>query len=156
MSRKGQAPKRKIHPDPKFADKTVSKFVNKLMWDGKKGVAEKVFYDSLNIIQEKSGEEGLKVFRDAMENVKPQVEVRSRRVGGSNYQVPMDVRAERKVALAMRWLIDAARKRGEKSMDQRLAAELMDAKASRGSAMKKKEDVHKMAEANRAFAHFRW
>ncbi|MCP5463680.1 MAG: 30S ribosomal protein S7 [Deltaproteobacteria bacterium] len=156
MSRKGQAPKRKINPDPKFRDKTISKFINRLMWDGKKSVAEKVFYGCVDVIEEKTGEDGLKVFRQAMDNVKPHLEVRSRRVGGSNYQVPVEVRADRKIALAMRWIIAAARSRGEKSMEQRLAAELMDAVQKRGAAMKKREDVHKMAEANRAFSHFRW
>lgn len=156
MSRKGQAPKRKIDPDPKYKDKTVAKFINKLMWDGKKSVAEKILYKSLSIVEEKSNEEGLKQFKQALDNVKPVLEVRSRRVGGSNYQVPVEVRAERRVALAMRWIINAARSRGEKSMEQRLAGEFLDVLNSRGSAMKKKEDVHKMAEANRAFSHFRW
>ena len=156
MSRKGQAPKRKILPDPKFKDKTVAKFVNRLMWDGKKSVAEKIFYKSLGVVQEKSGEEGLKVFKQALDNLKPVLEVRSRRVGGSNYQVPVEVRPERKVSLAMSWLILYARARKEKSMIQNLAGEIIDAYNKRGSAIKKKEDVHKMAEANRAFSHFRW
>lgn len=156
MSRKGQAPKRKILPDPKFKDKVISKFINNLMWDGKKSVAEKVFYKSLEIAEEKGNDEGLKIFRQALENVKPSIEVRSRRVGGSNYQVPVEVRAERKISLAMRWLIIASRARGEKSMEQRLAGEYIDAINNRGAAIKKREDVHKMAEANRAFAHFRW
>lgn len=156
MSRKGQAPKRKITPDPKFKDKVVAKFINRLMYDGKKSVAERVFYKSLGILEEKSGDEGLKKFKDALENVKPILEVRSRRVGGANYQVPVEVRAERKISLAMKWLIGAARDRGEKSMEQRLASEFLDALNQRGAAMKKREDVHKMAEANRAFAHFKW
>lgn len=156
MSRKGQTPKRKILPDPKFKDKVIAKFINKVMLDGKKGVAEKTFYRSLDIAQEKGNDEGVKIFRQAMENAKPVLEVRSRRVGGSNYQVPVEVRAERKVSLAMRWLINAARERGEKSMEERLAGEFLDAFNNRGSAIKKKEDVHKMAEANRAFAHFKW
>lgn len=156
MSRKGQAPKRKILPDPRFNDKIVAKFINKMMWDGKKGVAERAFYKSLQIIEEKKKQEGLKVFKQALDNVRPLLEVRSRRVGGSNYQVPVEVRAERRVSLGMRWLIDGARQRGEKSIEERLAGEFMDAAANRGAAIKKKEDVHKMAEANRAFAHLRW
>lgn len=156
MSRKGQAPKRKILPDPKYKDKTISKFINKLMLDGKKSVAERSFYRSIDLLQEKAGEDGMAVFRKALENAKPVLEVRSRRVGGSNYQVPVEVRTDRKMSLAMTWLIESARKRGEKSIEERLSAEFLDAFNNRGSAMKKKEDVHKMAEANRAFAHFRW
>lgn len=156
MSRKGQAPKRKILPDPKFKDKTVTKFVNKLMLHGKKSITETMFYDCLDLIEEKTKEEGIKIFRTALDNVKPILEVRSRRVGGSNYQVPVEVRADRKISLAMRWLIMASRDRGEKTMHERLAAELMDAVNNRGAAIKKKEDVHKMAEANRAFSHFKW
>jgi len=156
MTRKAQAPKRKILPDPVYKDKTIAKFINKLMWDGKKSVAEKAFYGSLTIVKEKTGEEGVETFKKALENVKPYLEVRSRRVGGSNYQVPVEVRADRKVSLAMRWIINSARSRGEKSIEMRLAGEFMDAVQKRGAAMKKREDVHKMAEANRAFAHFRW
>ena len=156
MSRKGQAAKRKILPDPKFKDKVIAKFINNLMWDGKKSVAERVFYKSLEIAEQKGNDEGLKIFKQALESVKPAIEVRSRRVGGANYQVPVEVRAERKMSLAMRWLIGASRARGEKSMEQRLAAEFLDAVNNRGSALKKKEEIHKMAEANRAFAHFRW
>lgn len=156
MSRKGQAPKRKIHPDPKYKDKTVSKFINKLMWDGKKSVAEKIFYQSLDVVQDKTGEDGLTVFKKALDNVKPALEVRSRRVGGSNYQVPVEVRADRKVALAMRWLIGYSRQRSGKSMIDKLSNEIVDAFNNRGGAIKKREDVHKMAEANRAFSHFRW
>lgn len=156
MSRKERSIKRKSHPDPKFKDKVVAKFVNQLMLDGKKSLAEKIFYKSLDVIQEKSGNEGIKVFRQALENVKPILEVRSRRVGGANYQVPVEVRAERKVSLAMRWLVNAARDRNEKSMEERLAAEILEAFQNRGAAMKKREDVHKMAEANRAFSHFKW
>ncbi|MBU0504856.1 30S ribosomal protein S7, partial [bacterium] len=139
MSRKGQAPKRKILPDPKHKDKVVTKFINKLMWDGKKSVAEKAFYQSLDILEKKSGEEGIKVFKQALENSKPMIEVRSRRVGGSNYQVPVEVRAERRVALGMRWLINSARKRNEKSISSRLAGELFDAYKNVGTAIKKKE-----------------
>lgn len=156
MSRKGQAPKRKILPDPKFKDKTIAKFINKLMYGGKKSVAERAFYRSLDVVQQKTNDEGINTFKKAMENVKPILEVRSRRVGGSNYQVPVEVRAERKISLAMTWIINSARTRGEKSIEERLAAEFMDAANNRGSAIKKKEDVHKMAEANRAFSHFRW
>jgi len=156
MSRKEQAPKRKILPDPKHKDKVVSKFINRLMWDGKRSVAEKAFYNSLDIVEKKTGEEGIKIFKQALENVKPMIEVRSRRVGGSNYQVPVEVRSERRVSLAMRWMIGAARNRGEKNISQRLAGELHDAYKNAGTAIKKKEDVHKMADANRAFAHFKW
>ncbi|OVE80705.1 30S ribosomal protein S7 [bacterium K02(2017)] len=156
MSRKCQAPKRKVLPDPKYKDKVVSKFINSLMWDGKKSTVEKIFYKSLEIAEGKSDQDGIDIFKKALENVKPALEVRSRRVGGSNYQVPVEVRSERKMSLAMRWLIKAARSRGEKSMEQRLAGELLDAMNNRGSSIKKREDVHKMAEANRAFAHFRW
>ena len=156
MSRKGPAPKRKILPDPKFKDKTITKFINKLMWDGKKSTAERIFYKSLDAVQEKTGEEGLKVFRQALENLKPVLEVRSRRVGGSNYQVPVEVRPDRKVSLAMRWLINYSRDRHDKSMVNCLANEIMDAFNNRGNAIKKKEETHKMAEANRAFSHFRW
>ncbi len=156
MSRKGQAIKRKITADPKFKDKTVAKFINKIMLGGKKGTAESVFYKSLDLLQVKGNDEGLKLFRQALENAKPVLEVRSRRVGGSNYQVPVEVRSERKVSLAMRWMIAASRARGEKTMQERLAAEFFDAFSNRGMAIKKKEDVHKMAEANRAFAHFKW
>ncbi|MBF0103692.1 MAG: 30S ribosomal protein S7 [Deltaproteobacteria bacterium] len=156
MSRKSQAQKRKITPDPKFKDKVIAKFMNNLMWSGKKSTVEKIFYQSLDIAEKKGNEEGLKIFKKALENVKPTLEVRSRRVGGSNYQVPVEVRADRKVSLAMRWLITSARARGEKSMEERLAGEFLDAVNNRGASIKKREDVHKMAEANRAFAHFRW
>ncbi|EKD51708.1 MAG: hypothetical protein ACD_62C00198G0011 [uncultured bacterium] len=156
MSRKGQAPKRKILPDPKFKDKVVSKFINRIMWNGKKSTAERAFYQSLEILEKKAGDEGVKVFKQALENAKPLIEVRSRRVGGSNYQVPCEVRAERRVSLAMRWLIGAARGRNEKNIAERLAGEFFDAFRNNGTAIKKREDVHKMAEANRAFAHFKW
>ncbi len=156
MSRRGGIPKRKILPDPRYKDKVVAKFINKLMLGGKKGVAEGIFYKSLDAIQNKTGNEGLKVFRQALENAKPLLEVRSRRVGGANYQVPVEVKAERRVALGMKWLITYARQRGENSMEARLAGELLDASESKGGTIKKKEDVHKMAEANRAFAHYRW
>lgn len=134
----------------------MAQFINHMMWDGKKSVAERAFYKSLNIVENKKKSEGLKIFKQAVENVKPVLEVRSRRVGGANYQVPVEVRADRKVSLAMRWIIHAARLRGEKSIENKLAAEFSDAAENRGAAIKKKEDVHRMAEANRAFSHFRW
>lgn len=156
MSRKGPAHKRLVISDPRFDDKLVGKFINSLMWDGKKGAAEKIIYGAFDRIQEKKNEEPLKIFKQAIENLKPALEVRSRRVGGANYQVPIEVRSERKVALAFRWLISYARARGENSMKERLAAEILEAFENRGAAFKKKEDVHRMAEANRAFAHYRW
>lgn len=156
MSRKGQAPKRKINPDPQYKDKLVSKFINKMMWDGKKGTSEKICYGALDQVQQKKNDDALKLFKQAIENLKPILEVRSRRVGGANYQVPVEVRAERKVALAMKWLINAARARGESTMKERLAGEIMEVLDNKGSAMKKREEVHRMAEANRAFAHYRW
>ena len=156
MSRRRDIPKREIIPDPKYRDVLVARFVNRLMLDGKKSVAQKMFYQALDIIGERSREEPFGVFKKAVENVKPQVEVKSRRVGGATYQVPVEVRPERKVALAIRWLIGYARSRGEKSMEQKLAAEFMDAANNRGAAVKKREDTHKMAEANKAFAHYRW
>ncbi|MBI2339013.1 MAG: 30S ribosomal protein S7 [Deltaproteobacteria bacterium] len=156
MSRKGQAPKRKVLPDPCFKDKLVAKFVNKMMWEGRKGIAEKILYRSFDRIKEKTSDDPLKIFKQALQNVQPLLEVRSRRVGGANYQVPVEVRAERKVSLGMKWLIGYARDRGEKSMEERLAAEILDASENKGGAVKKREDVHRMAEANRAFAHYRW
>ena len=154
--RRRSAPKREILPDPKFGDLVLAKFVNILMLDGKKSVAEKIVYDALDTIEAKGNPEPVEVFKQALENIGPQVEIKSRRVGGSTYQVPVEVRADRKVALAMRWMIEAARKRGEKGMKLRLAGEVLDANQNRGSAFKKKEDTHRMAEANKAFAHFRW
>lgn len=156
MSRKRAAPKRHINPDPKFSDLVVTKFVNTLMKDGKRSSAEKIFYSAIDAVGEKAGGDGIKVFKKALDNSKPQVEVRSRRVGGATYQVPMEVRPERRQALACRWLVEAARKRSENTMAERLANEFFDASESRGSAFKKKEDVHRMADANKAFAHFRW
>ena len=156
MSRRRKAEKRKILPDPKFGDVIISKFMTCLMVDGKKYSAEKIVYGALERIRKKLGNEPLNVFKEALENVKPQVEVRSRRVGGATYQVPMEVRSSRSQALAIRWLIDASRKRGENTMVERLSNELMDAASSRGLAIKKREDTHKMAEANKAFAHYRW
>ena len=156
MSRKGQTPKRKILPDPKFHDKLVAKFVNTIMCGGKKSLAERVVYSSLDLIQQKLNDDSLKVFKQALENIKPVVEVRSRRVGGATYQVPMEVRPERRVSLGLRWLVIHSRTRNERTMADRLAAEIMDAFNNRGGAVKKREDVHKMAEANKAFAHYRW
>ena len=153
MSRRRKAEKREILPDPKFGDTIISKFMTCLMVDGKKYSAEKIVYGAFERIKQKSGNEPLNVFKEALENVKPQVEVRSRRVGGATYQVPMEVRSSRSQALAIRWLIDASRKRGENTMVERLSNELMDAASSRGLALKKREETHKMADANKAFAH---
>ncbi len=156
MSRKRNAEVREVLPDPKYQDVLVTKFVNGLMLEGKKAVAEQIFYGAMDIIQQKSGEEGLKVFKKAMANVKPALEVKSRRVGGATYQVPVEVRPNRRQSLAIRWIRDYARGRGGHSMMEKLADELMDAAANRGGAIKKREDVYKMAEANKAFAHLRW
>jgi len=156
MPRRREVPKREILPDPKFGNVEVSKFVNVLMTGGKKAVAERIVYGALSQITQKSGKDALEVFIQALSNVKPMVEVKSRRVGGANYQVPVEVRSVRRMALAMRWLRDAARKRGEKSMGQRLANELMEAAEGRGSAVKKLEEVHRMADANKAFSHYRF
>ncbi len=156
MSRRHRAERREVLPDPKFGDRVVSKFINCMMIDGKKSVAESIFYDALERIERRTRRNALEVFHDAVETVKPSVEVRSRRVGGATYQVPMEVRPERQETLAIRWLIHAARKRGEHSMEERLAAELIDAAQNRGAAVKKREDTHKMAEANKAFSHYRW
>jgi small subunit ribosomal protein S7 len=156
MSRKGQARVRDIVSDPKFHDRTVAKFVNVVMERGKKSVAEQILYGALDLAAERSKEDGLAVFKRALDNVRPAVEVRSRRVGGANYQVPVEVRPLRRSSLAMRWLVTAARARGEKSMVERLANEMLEAANNRGGAVKKREDTHRMAEANRAFAHYRW
>jgi len=156
MPRRRVVGQRKILPDPKFHNELLAKFINILMVDGKKSTAEKIVYGALDILVEKSEKPQLELFEEALENIRPQVEVKSRRVGGSTYQVPVEVRPVRRNALAMRWLVDAARKRGEKSMAQRLANEMLDASDSKGSAVKKREDVHRMAEANKAFAHYRW
>ena len=156
MPRRREVPKRDVLPDPKFGSVELSKFMNVLMIDGKKAVAERIVYGALEQIAKKvQGKEAIEVFNEAIANAKPLVEVKSRRVGGANYQVPVEVRADRRLALAMRWVRDAARKRGEKSMDLRLAGELIDAAEGRGGAMKKREEVHRMAEANKAFSHFR-
>jgi small subunit ribosomal protein S7 len=159
MSRRAQAPKRTILPDPKYGSQLLAKFMNMIMNDGKKSVAERIIYGALDRISEKESQEGaksLELLEQALENVKPVVEVKSRRVGGATYQVPIEVRPVRRQTLAMRWLIDAARQRSEKSMAHRLAHELMDAADNRGTAVKKKEDTHRMAEANKAFSHYRW
>ncbi|MDR4124490.1 30S ribosomal protein S7 [Yanghanlia caeni] len=156
MPRRREVPKREILPDPKYGSVELAKFMNVVMLSGKKAVAERIVYGALDQIQAKTGKEPIEVFNTAINNVKPVVEVKSRRVGGANYQVPVEVRPVRRLALAMRWLREAAKKRGEKSMDMRLAGELMDAAEGRGGAMKKREDTHKMAEANKAFSHFRW
>jgi len=156
MSRRHAAVKRQILPDPKFQDLVVAKFTNSLMLDGKKSGAETILYGAFDMIEKKSGGDPLQMFHDALENVKPSVEVRSRRVGGATYQVPVEVRSERRQALAIRWLIDMARKRSENTMMERLSGELLDASNNRGAAVKKREDTHKMAEANKAFSHYRW
>ena len=156
MSRRHSAEKREINPDPKFGDLIVTKFMNAIMLHGKKSVAETIVYGAFDAVQTKTKQEPLGVFHQALENVAPHVEVRSRRVGGATYQVPVDVRPERRQALAIRWLITAARKRNETTMIDRLSGELMDAANNRGSAVKKREDTHKMADANRAFSHYRW
>jgi small subunit ribosomal protein S7 len=156
MSRKGQARVREIAGDPKFHDHTVAKFVNVVMERGKKSTAERILYGALDLVAERSKEDGLAVFKKALDNVRPSVEVRSRRVGGANYQVPVEVRPVRRNSLAMRWLVTAARARAEKSMRERLAAEILEAAQNRGGGVKKREDTHRMADANRAFAHYRW
>lgn len=172
MSRRHSAEKRVILPDPRFADLTLSKFINNVMYQGKKSVAEGIVYGALEILESKKAEgkadaemsteainaksQGMRFFHEALKNIKPRLEVRSRRVGGATYQVPVEVRHDRAIALAMRWLIDAARKRGENTMTERLAAEIFEAANERGSAIKKRDDIHKMADANKAFAHYRW
>jgi small subunit ribosomal protein S7 len=156
MPRRGHIPKREILPDPVYQSPLVTRFINSMMLDGKRSVAEGLFYGAMNTIQERTQDDSLKVFRKAIDNVKPALEVKSRRVGGSNYQVPVEVRPARRTALALRWLIGFARQRPESSMRDRLANELMDAASLRGGAFKKKEDTHRMAEANKAFAHYRW
>ncbi len=156
MPRRSGVPKRDVLPDPVYGNKVVAKVINQVMQDGKKGTAQEIVYGAFDIIKAKTGEEGIEVFNKAINNLMPILEVKARRVGGSNYQVPMEIRPERRQTLAIRWLVLYARKRSERTMDARLAGELMDAANSMGSAYKKKEDVHKMAEANKAFAHFRW
>jgi small subunit ribosomal protein S7 len=156
MSRRRAAEKREVHPDPKFGDVVLSKFMNCLMYEGKKSVAESIVYGAFERIQKRTGQEPVRVFHDALNNVRPAVEVRSRRVGGATYQVPVEVRADRSQALAIRWLIGSARGRSENTMEERLSGELMDASQNRGAAVKKREDTHRMADANKAFSHYRW
>ncbi|MBI5587909.1 MAG: 30S ribosomal protein S7 [Deltaproteobacteria bacterium] len=156
MPRKGNVPKRDVLPDPKFNDKVIAKLINKLTSDGKKSKAEMIIYGALESVEEKTKTESMKVFKKALENIKPVLEVKSRRVGGATYQVPVEVRPDRKLSLALRWLVGYARVRSEKSMTEKLAGELIDASNNKGGSVKKKEDVHKMAEANKAFAHYRW
>ena len=156
MARRRRPEKREILPDPRFGDIILSKFMNLVMYEGKKSVAESIVYNALETVEAKTRRDPVGVFHDALANVRPGIEVRSRRVGGATYQVPVEVRPERRQALAIRWLIDSARKRGENTMEERLSAELMDAANNRGTAVKKREDTHRMAEANKAFSHYRW
>ena len=156
MPRKGNIPVRKVLPDPLYNDVRVSKLINNIMLDGKKGVAQKICYDAFDIVKERTGEEPIEVFNKALENVMPQLECKARRVGGANYQVPMEVRPARRQTLGLRWIVSYARSRSERTMKERLAAELIDASNATGGAFKKKEEMHKMAEANRAFAHYKW
>jgi small subunit ribosomal protein S7 len=156
MSRKGQAPKREVLPDPMYNSKLVTRLINRVMLDGKRGVAANIIYKSFDMIKEQTGNDPLEVFEQAMENIMPVLEVKARRVGGSNYQVPVEVRPERRTTLGLRWLVNYARLRGEHTMQERLAKEIMDAANNTGASVKKREDTHKMAEANRAFAHYRW
>lgn len=156
MPRRREVPKRKIVPDPKYHDRIVAKFVNNLMRRGKKSIAEQIFYGAMDVIEQRTKDDPLKTFKKALDNVKPVLEVKARRVGGATYQVPVEIRPQRRTALGMRWLIVYSRERGEKTMMERLAAEVIDAANNRGVAIKKREDTHKMAEANKAFAHYRW
>ncbi|MFZ4792698.1 MAG: 30S ribosomal protein S7 [Blastocatellia bacterium] len=156
MPRRREVPKREVLPDPVYNSTLVAKFVSAMMWDGKRSVAEGILYKSLDKIRDKTGEDALKIFKKAIENLQPKVEVKSKRVGGANYQVPVEVTTSRRTALAMRWLVGYARSRGEKTMVDRLASEILDAASGKGNAIKKREDVHRMAEANKAFAHYRW
>jgi len=156
MSRRQRAIKRETPADPQYGSASVTKFINTLMLDGKKSVAERIFYESMRIVEEKTGQPAMNVFKQALNNAKPVVEVKSRRVGGATYQVPVEVRPERRTALAMRWLVSYARQRGDKNMGERLAAELIAASRNEGNTIKKKDDTHRMAEANKAFAHYRW
>ncbi|MBQ8599782.1 MAG: 30S ribosomal protein S7 [Clostridia bacterium] len=156
MPRRGFVPKREVLPDPVYGSVVVAKLINNIMYDGKKGVAQKIVYDAFDIVKEKTGKEPVDAFTEAMENIMPKLEVKARRVGGANYQVPMEVRPERRQTLGLRWLTEYSRKRNEKYMCERLAGEIMDAMNETGGAVKKRDDTHKMAEANRAFAHYRW
>lgn len=156
MPRKGYTPRREVLPDPVYNDKTITRLINNIMLDGKRGIAQKIVYDAFDVVKEKTGKDALEVFNHAMENIMPVLEVKARRVGGATYQVPLEVRPERRVTLGLRWLTNYARGRSEKTMSARLAGELMDANNGTGNAVKKREDTHKMAEANKAFAHYRW
>ena len=156
MPRRGGVPKRDVLPDPLYKSKVVTKLINQVMYDGKKGVAQRIVYDAFDIINEKTGREAIEVFNQAMENIMPLLETKARRVGGCNYQVPIEVRPDRRQTLGLRWLVTFTRKRSERTMCERLAAEIMDAANNTGASVKKREDVHKMAEANKAFAHYRW
>jgi small subunit ribosomal protein S7 len=156
MPRKGPVPRRDVLPDPVYNSKLVTRLINRMMVDGKKGVAEGILYEAFNVIKERTGREPIEVFEEALKNVMPVLEVRARRVGGANYQVPVEVRPERRTTLGLRWLVQYSRNRGEKTMQERLAAEILDAANNTGSSVKKREDTHKMAEANKAFAHYRW
>jgi len=156
MPRRREVPKRRINPDPKYKDKLIAKFMNSVMLSGKKAIAEGIVYGALEVVRSRFKEDPVEVFKKALDNVKPKLEVKSRRVGGATYQVPVEVRPERRVTLAMRWIVSYSRDRGEKSMRERLAGELVDASQMRGNAVKKRDDTHKMAEANKAFAHYRW
>lgn len=156
MSRKGRIPKREVLPDPVYGSKLITKLINQVMLDGKKGVAQKIVYGAMGTVAEKTGKEAIEVFNQAMDNIMPVLEIRSRRIGGANYQVPVDVRPERRKTLGIRWLTNYTRRRSERTMEERLAKEIMDAANGAGASVKKKEDVHKMAEANRAFASYRW
>ncbi|MDD3297780.1 MAG: 30S ribosomal protein S7 [Bacillota bacterium] len=156
MPRKGSVPKRELLPDPIYNDKIVTKLINYIMLDGKRGVAQKIVYDAFEIIKQKTDRDALEVFREALDNVMPVLEVKARRVGGATYQVPMEVRYDRRLALGLRWLVNYTRNRGEKTMKERLASEILDALNNTGASIRKKEETHKMAEANRAFAHYRW
>ena len=156
MPRRGGVPKRDVLPDPIYNSKVVTKLINQVMYDGKKGIAQRIVYDAFDIIKEKTGSEAMEVFNQALENIMPMVETKARRVGGSNYQVPIEVRPDRRQTLGLRWLVTFTRKRSERTMKERLAAEIMDAANNNGASVKKREDTHKMAEANKAFAHYRW
>ena len=156
MPRRGGVPKRDVLPDPIYNSKVITKLINQVMYDGKKGIAQRIVYDAFDLIKEKTGREAMEVFNQAMENIMPMVETKARRVGGSNYQVPIEVRPDRRQTLGLRWLVTFTRKRSERTMKERLAAEIMDAANNNGASVKKREDTHKMAEANKAFAHYRW
>ena len=156
MPRRGFIPKREVLPDPVYGTTIVTKLINQIMFDGKRGIAQHICYEAFDMIAEKSGKPAIEVFQAAIENISPQLEVKARRVGGATYQVPMEIRPERRQTLALRWLVEFSRKRGEKTMSQRLAGELMDASNNSGNAVKRKEEMHRMAEANKAFAHYRW